>query len=298
MSFSTYLNIITNKKKNQNIEIKRKKIKDKIILILFSEIEEIIERRFLLMWQGIEIFLKNGKSYFFNLFSEERNNRIIEFFKADNKIKSLIHSRDYLFKEKEISKKWKNYHLQTYEYLLLINKYGSRTFNDNCQYPIFPWLLIKDYEIIEEINDNESDFLIDIFFNNSGENIDTNKKNKGFKELFKNIRKMKYPICIQSEEKIESFMEKYLEEDEKFRYHLDCHYSTFLYIYYYLMRQKPYSDLLIKILDYQQENPNRMFIGVYELISLLEKFKNPREIIPELFTNFEYFLFKLRFFWY
>ena len=141
MSFSTYLNIITNKKKNQNIEIKRKKIKDKIILILFSEIEEIIERRFLLMWQGIEIFLKNGKSYFFNLFSEERNNRIIEFFKADNKIKSLIHSRDYLFKEKEISKKWKNYHLQTYEYLLLINKYGSRTFNDNCQYPIFPWLL-------------------------------------------------------------------------------------------------------------------------------------------------------------
>ena len=108
--------------------------------------------------------------------------------------------------------------------------------------------------------------------------------------MFKNIRKMKYPICIQSEEKIESFMEKYWEADEKFRYHLDCHYSTFLYIYYYLMRQKPYSDLLIKILDYQQENPNRMFIGVYELISLLEKFKNPREIIPELFTNFEYLL--------
>ena len=292
MSFSNYLNRIK-KKNNQNLERKRKKKKGKIILILFSEIEEIIERRFLLMWQGIEIFLKNGKSYYFNLFSEERNNRILDFFRADDNIKNLIHSRDYLFKEKEISKKWKNYHLQTYEYLLLINKYGSRTFKDNCQYPIFPWLLVKDYEKIEEINninDTESDILIAKFFNNKGENIKINKRNKEIKELFKSIRKMKYPICIQSEEKIKSFIEKYLEEDDNFRYHLGIHYSTSSYIYYYLMRQEPYSDLLIKLQNYQQENPNRMFIGVNESISLLEKSKDPREIIPELFTRFEYLL--------
>ena len=242
------------------------------------------------MWQAIEIFLKNGKSYYFNLFSEERNNRIIEFFKSDDKIKNLIHSKDYLYKEKEISKKWKNYHLQTYEYLLLINKYGSRTFNDNCQYPIFPWLLVKDYEKIGEINDindSESDNLIEIFFNNKNENININKR---YKELFKSIRKMKYPVCIQSEEKIKSFIEKYLEEDDNFRYHLGIHYSTSSYIYYYLMRQEPYSDLLVKLQNYQQENPNRMFIGVYESISLLEKSKDPREIIPELFARFEYLL--------
>ena len=105
MSFSTYLNR-NQKKKNQNIERNRKKIKDKIILILFSEIEEIIERRFLLMWQVIEIFKKMEKAII--LFSEERNNRIIEFFKSDDKIKNLIHSRN--------NKKMENLSFATYEY--------------------------------------------------------------------------------------------------------------------------------------------------------------------------------------
>ena len=40
--------------------------RNKVVIISFDEIEEIIERRFLLMWQAIEIYLKNGKSYFFN----------------------------------------------------------------------------------------------------------------------------------------------------------------------------------------------------------------------------------------
>ena len=56
---------------NENQRNKReKKVKrdvSKEIIIFYSEIEQIIERRFLLMWQGIEIYLKNGKSYFFNL---------------------------------------------------------------------------------------------------------------------------------------------------------------------------------------------------------------------------------------
>ena len=99
---------------------------------------------------------------------------------------------------------------------------------------------------------------------------------------------MKYPVCIQSEEKIKSFIEKYLEEDENFRYHLGIHYSTSSYIYYYLIIQESYSNLLVKMQNYQQENPNRKFIGVYESISLIEKSKDPREIIPELFTRFEY----------
>ena len=104
------------------------------------------------------------------------------------------------------------------------------------------------------------------------------------------MRDMKYPICIQTEEKKESLIEKYLEEEGKFKYHLGIHYSTSSYIYYYLMRQEPYSDLLIKLQNYQQENPNRMFIGIVESINLLECSKDPREIIPELFNHFEYFI--------
>ena len=274
--------------KNNIKENKRKKNKKKFVIILFSEIEEIIERRFLFMWQGFEIYLKNGKSYFFNLFSENMKNNLFDYFKKEERLKNLIRSRDFLYKEKEITRKWAKYYLQNYEYLLLVNKYGSRTFNDNNQYPVFPWLLINNYENIEKINGiNVTENLIEKFFNNKEENANIDEKTK---DLLKSLRKMKYPICIQTEEKIKKVIEKYIEEDEKFKYHLGIHYSTSYYIYYYLMRQEPYSDLLILLQNYQQENPNRMFIGINESISLLERSKDPREVIPELFTRFEYLI--------
>ena len=282
----TFFFLMERKNQEKRNVIKKKKRNDKILIILFSEIEEIVERRFLFLWQGFEIYLKNGKSYLFNMFSEEIKNNIFDFFNKDENIKNLIHSKDFLYKEKQISKEWEKFHLQTYEYLLLVNKYGSRTFNDNCQYPVFPWLLIQDYQRIEEINNiNENDALIEKYYNNKFENLD-----KYSKELFKSLRKMKYPICIQTEEKKESVLQKYYDEEDKFRYHLGIHYSTSSYIFYYLMRQEPYSDLLIELQNYQQENPNRMFIGINESIILLSNNKDPREIIPELFTRIEYLI--------
>ena len=314
---------------NKTEEKRQKRIKEKTIIILFSEIEEILERRFLLMWQGIEIYLKNGKSYLFNLFSEEKKNNILKNFQEiksrknvkkekesnmdknkddttkinldknkkniiENKLKNrnffkdmeyLIHDKDFLMKEKQISKEWKNFHLSTYEYLLLVNKYGSRSFNDNAQYPVFPWILLKTYQNIKEINEiSNNENLINQFYFHKGDNLNI------YKNLIKSMRDMKYPICIQTKEKKESLIEKYLEEDGKFKYHLGIHYSTSSYIYYYLMRQEPYSDLLIKLQNYQQENPNRMFIGIVESINLLESSKDPREIIPELFNHFEYLI--------
>jgi hypothetical protein len=62
---------------------------------MFDEIEEILERRFLLMWQAIEIILKNGKSYFFNFLSKEENTFILDLFKKNNKTKNKIKTKDY-----------------------------------------------------------------------------------------------------------------------------------------------------------------------------------------------------------
>ena len=170
----------------------------------------------------------------------------------------------------------------------MVNKYSSRSFNDNGQYPIFPWLLIKDYDKIVEINQiNGKDKLIEKFYNNKGKNVNINKKTK---KLLKSLRNLKYSIIIQTEEKRNSYIQKYSDEDEKFKYHLGIHYSTSSYIYYYLMREDPYSNLLIKLQNYQQENPNRMFLGILETITLLENSKDPREIIPEFFIRFEYLI--------
>ena len=288
LKFVTYLEERKNKVQNseeKNQQNETKKRNDKTIIIFYSDIEEIVERRFLFMWQGVEIYLKNGKSYYFNFFSEDRKENIMNIFKNDEILKNLIHDKDFLSKNKMITKEWKNYHLSTYEYLLLVNKYSGRTYNDNSQYPVFPWLLMKNYDKMEEINNMDDNLIERFFINRDNQNME-----QTIVDLFQSLRKMKYPVCIQKKEKINDVIYKYTEDDGKFKYHLGIHYSTSSYIFYYLMRQEPYTDLLIELQNYQQENPNRMFIGIVESIDILAKCKDPREIIPQLFSNFEYLI--------
>ena len=271
-------------KNNDEQKKTQKKRNNKTIIILFSEIEEIIERRFLLMWQGVEIFLKNGKSYFFNAYNENNKKDFLDFLKNYKELTKLMHMKDFLCTEKEITKKWKEYHFSTYEYLLLVNKYSSRSFNDNSQYPIFPWLLIKDLYNLETIN--EKDYLTEEYLKKKSK-IKEEDENYNY---LKFLRQLNYPVCIQKIETIKKMIKKYIDSDEKYKNHLCIHYSTSSYVYYYLMRQEPYSDLMIKLQNYQQENPNRMFSDIEESLKTLETGKDSREIIPEFFSRIEFLI--------
>ena len=112
---------------------------EKQIFIIRKEIHEIINRRYLFLFQACEIFLKNGKSYFFNFFSE--NNKI-EFFKLfDDTIKIIDLKED--FRKKDYTQNWLKNKISTLSYLLQINKYSSRSYNDTNQYPIIPLLKLR-----------------------------------------------------------------------------------------------------------------------------------------------------------
>ena len=52
-------------------------VKKKQVIAFYSEIKEVLYRRFLYIWQAAEIFLKDGKSYFLNFFSKEQFNMFI-----------------------------------------------------------------------------------------------------------------------------------------------------------------------------------------------------------------------------
>ena len=232
-----------------------KKKEKKILIIIFEEIEEILAKRFLLMWQAIEIYLKNGKSYFFNLINQENCKKILEFFKNNPLTKDKIREKDYIKKEKLLRTEWVEERFTTYEYLLFINKYGSRTFNDTNQYPIFPWLI--------KIDDNCK--------------IDK--------------RDLKYPMAAQIEKNREFSIRRYLdEENSKKPNHFGTHYSTAAYIYFYLMRVEPYTSLLIKLQGYRQEVAERMFCNFYELLYIFNNGRDNRELIPEIYNNIEIFL--------
>ena len=244
----------------KNLLYKNKKTKEKkIVIILFNEIEEILERRFLLMWQAVEIYLKNGKSYFFNFLTRENCKSFLEIFKKNNITKDKIHEKNYFRSQKYITSKWVEERLSTYEYLLFVNKYSSRTFNDSNQYPIFPWII-------------------------------TNDSLKGESEIYRNF---KYPMAAQTKENQDTAINRFQDDEEnnqKFPSHFGTHYSTSSYVYYYLMREEPFTTLLVKLQGYKQENPDRMFYSLEELLYILSNGHDNREMIPDLFFKIEHFI--------
>ena len=254
-----------NYRKTKEMNDKRKKYKtEKKIIILFEEIEEILERRFLLMWQAIEIYLKNGKSYFFNFLSKDQSQFILDIFKKNKITKDKVHEKDFFkIHQNNLITEWREERLSTYEYLLFINKYASRTFNDLNQYPVFPWLVRK------YILDND---------------------NKNINML---LRDFKYPMAAQTEEQRDNSLNRFEEEENsklKFPTHHGIHYSTSSYIFFYLMREEPFTTLLIKLQGYNHENPDRMFFSIADTLSIMDGGKENRECIPDLFCKTEQFI--------
>ena len=216
--------------------------------------------------------------------------------------KILFRERDYFSKKSGIMKYWIDEKLDTYEYLLFLNKYSSRSLNDSSQYYVFPWIIIN-FEYIIEINKKESDIyekikdkLIkereqDEDENNPKEDIIVDIKDDEYlSKLYNNLRKLKYVISIQTKANRQSKLEKYKDEDEKFPHHFGTHYSTSSYIFYYLKRLEPFTSLLIELQNYTQENPDRMLNDLKDTIKIVNSGNDNRELIPELFSKVDYFI--------
>ena len=216
--------------------------KKKTRIIELTEIKEVINRKFIYAWISLEIFMKNGYSHLFNFFNEEANNEILELFKSFG-IPVIRNIKEYFEKENYI-KNWKEGKISTYNYLLILNKFSSRSYNDLNQYPVMPWIFMQD----------------------------------------KNIRNFDIPMSIQDEETKERFLKIPFDKSEnENRWHSN-HYSTSAYICYYLMRTNPYTESMIKFQSNSFDVPDRQFFDISQTLILCEKNNNNREPIPELYT--------------
>ena len=115
--------------------------KEKDILIFYSNIKEILIKRLYFKYILLEIFIDNHKTYLFNFFNDDNFSNFIKNF--ENKLKQTRPDLNEfnckkIFKKKEYVKKYLNHQLTKFQFLLLINKYSTRTYNDYNQYLIFP----------------------------------------------------------------------------------------------------------------------------------------------------------------
>ena len=218
---------------------------EKKIIIEFNNIKEVVNRRFFYSWISLEIFLKDGRSFLFNFFNEDTNEDLSEALKQ-KKIPVISKINEY-FKKEEFAKKWKEGKITTFDYLLLLNKFSSRTYNDPNQYPIMPWLFLE-------------------------EGVDF-------------IRNFDLPISVQDEDKKIHYLSKKnnYNMDGGIVEHGN-HYSTSAYILFYLMRSNPFTNNMIKFQSKAFDIPDRQYSDMKQTIFLCQKMFHNREMIPELFS--------------
>ena len=227
---------------------KYKNIK-KVIILYFNEIKEIIIRRFCLKYIGYEIFLKDGRSYLFNFFKTEEANEFSNYIQSKNK-DLIINDPINYFDKKDYKTKFKKGEINNFQYLLLLNKFSTRTYNNNSQYLVFPTIYMN---------------------------------------LKKNIlRDLSKAVCLNKEDPEELI--KYKMNFDLLKCHFNTHYSTSAYVFYYLVRLIPYTYLLIDFQSGKFDVPERIFSNYNNYNAALLTSSENRELIPEFFHNYEFCL--------
>ena len=291
--------------------------KNKQICIFYTTIKEMLTRRFLFMWQGIELFLRDGRSYFFNFFSEAEQLRFAQALQLtvrncapSTDIKSVL-TVDAIAKEvKHVQRMWSKGTISVYDYLLLMNKYGSRTYKDISQYPVFPWIstnvsfITTLFNVVDDVKDkitkpNSLEFTLHDRYC-TFEFDESTRKPTQLKDAKVNVnynpnkylRLFAYPISVQTEDKRILAIERYKDniQEDRFPFHLGNHYSTSSFVFFYLMRLAPFNNGMINLQGGCLENPNRMFHSLKDTVHILKNSSDNRELIPQMFSSIEHFI--------
>ena len=308
----------------------KKNDKDKVVIsIEYMNIKYIFVRQYFYTESALEIFTDFNKSYFFNF----KTSKDLIQFKSD-----ILHHGTYReiktedFKGKKIlgyqqiiipntkkkiyyvnnkSEEWQNNYISTLEYLMWLNIYSGRSFNDLTQYPVFPWILINYLDESKEIT--KSDFRN---LNIPIGMLDLNEKGELRKETFietyqtlKNDLKEMLPdfnyqdYLKKGDEYLESYRNKKMKKEKdnpeeisniefnQIPYFYGSHYSNPTYVSHFLTRIFPFTYNSIEIQGERFDDPDRMFTSMMKTFESTSTLKDDvRELIPEFYILPELFL--------
>ena len=279
------------------------------ISINYDDIKWFFRRRYYYKNSGLEIFTVSNKSFYFNFkFEEDREivineillklkdcNKIIDDLKDNKDNFENIIGYDNNIKNKKskkikISKKiesWKDWEISNFEFIMWLNIYGNRSYNDLSQYPVFPWLL-NDYEdpIIEETTpiENKTDN------KNSNEEEITENENipkEKYRDLsvpmgmitFTEEGKSRKSIYLQSYFNLKKDKNSYMTP-----YIYGSNYSNPTYVCNFMTRIFPYTQIGIELQGDRFDAPNRLFTSIKgSFKSAISQKADVRELIPEFF---------------
>ena len=313
---------------------KHKRDREKIYFcIMYEDIKYFFIKNYYYRDTSVEIFTENNKSYFFNFKTKNElfifisditninnNNSNIKFRQIvacvhDDKEKYKLlgyekllpsmKNKSYVISNK--TEEWQNYNISTLEYLMWLNIYSGRSFNDLNQYPVFPWI-ITNYSSKTISNKDYRNLSTPIGMLEFGEKS-INRKNQFivFYETLKGEFESNYPdidyvsFINKGQEYLTSYKKKRLKMMKKDKnqifnnenfdipynqipYNYGTHYSNPTYVSHFLSRIFPFSFVSIEIHGNKFDDPDRMFFSMEKTFESITTLKDDiREIIPEFY---------------
>ena len=312
------------------------KDREKVFLeIKYSDIHYLLFRTYFYQDTACEIYTFSNKSFYLNFknnqelqkFTDDILNHILyrtiecEDFKGKKLLgyEKTIEAKAKPFKIKRIMEEWQNNNISTLEYLMWLNIFSGRSFNDMTQYPVLPWL-ITDYNKGELTKDDYRNLSIPVGMMEVSEKSETRKETFiDFYETLKTDFKEANPDFNYSEylKRANEYLEEYKAKKNKKKkdnnnndiaindinisnielnqipFFYGTHYSCPTFVAHFLMRLFPFGLLSIEIQGNKFDDPDRIFISLtrtFETASTLKE--DVRELIPEFYTLPEMFLNK------
>jgi hypothetical protein len=227
------------------------------LAISLSRIYKIFFRRYLHMEPAIEIFTTDSRAYFLNFPQQNRHSFL----------KTLLAQKPPFLKycqrstqeakalAMKATRKWQAGKLSNFDYLMKINLYAGRTYNDLSQYPVFPWIL-RDY----------SSAMLDL--DNSG--------------VYRDLGR---PIGTINPDRLALLGEEREFSDAQGVYLYGALYSSSAVVVGYLIRLEPFTSLHIALQGGRFDHPDRLFGSIPDTWASVASLQpDYRELIPEFFV--------------
>ena len=228
-----------------------------------NRIVKVYGRRYILRPQAVEVFFCDTHEIFISF---EGGSKIRDKFwsklRAQNCPMLSHFGRQTLspraaFSRSKATDLWKRRKMSNFEYIMRLNMFAGRSFNDITQYPVFPWVL-KDYD---------------------SEEIDLSDE-KVYRDLSK-------PIGALNENRLNQLLERFNDMDgfdENFRFLYGSHYSSPGIVLHFLLRQEPFTTMAIDLQGGRFDCPDRLFFDISSSWNCCQTNSGDfKELIPELF---------------
>jgi len=233
-------------------------------------ISAIYIRKYRLRNTAMEVFFRTGKnrSFFLDFGASESSTKRRD--QVSRTLASLAPSaaiKEYpetktsdLLRQHAAVVRWQRRELSTFDYLMLLNTLAGRSYNDLCQYPVFPWVLA----------------------NYTSEEIDLRKE--------ENYRDLSKPMGALNPERLKDFLERYHSFQDPsgvlppFMY--GSHYSTAVgVVLHYLVRLQPFASLHCAMQSGSFDVADRLFGSVQQAWEMCTNTHcEVKELTPEWFS--------------